>query len=421
MRMITAPLPASDPLSHPLSPPVIMYGQTGSGKTYTMFGEPGASEAGRGIVPRACAEMLTAVDARRRAGFECKTTLSYVEIFGQEVSDLLKGGDSIGHNQVSAQGAVVAGDAAVEIESFEDAAKWIKVGDEQKRRAATAMNARSSRAHCIFILGIEMTHPATKVRVASQLYLADLGGSEQVKKSKVHQGGHIPGKGFVIGEHMREAININVGLLALKKCITALNNGDAFVPFFDSKLTLLLSPALGGKSKASVIVCASMDDSDAAESLQSLRFGEMCSRVSSDASVQASAVHEIVAKIDAEIEALEEVIEKKERWESRETIRTDALVEEGTYEAALQAARGGEVVRVGVVVGAEAERVRLEELIRSRAQLTGEDPEMRLAESGFGGQFGGRASELGGHAAKRFAEDDEGLVIGGKKAATWVS
>ena len=42
-----------------------------------------------------------------------------------------------------------------------------------------------------------------------------------------------------------------------------------------------------------------------------------------------------------------------------EIIRKDNLVEEGTYEATLQAKVGGEVVRVGKVVGAEKERDRL--------------------------------------------------------------
>lgn len=70
-------------------------------------------------------------------------------------------------------------------------------GDAQKRRAATAMNARSSRAHALFILTLtqrDVKDPskdaaASSKRAASdrvitsQLYLADLGGSEQVHLS----------------------------------------------------------------------------------------------------------------------------------------------------------------------------------------------------------------------------------------------
>ena len=58
----------------------------------------------------------------------------------------------------------------------------------------------------------------------------------------------------------------------------------------------------------------------------------------------------VIAEMDAEIAALEATILRKERWESRETVRQDALVEAGTYEATLAAQKGGEVVRTGVVV-----------------------------------------------------------------------
>ena len=56
--------------------------------------------------------------------------------------------------------------------------------------------------------------------MSSDLYLADLGGSEQVKRSQVHHGGYDKetgtAKGFVMGQNMKEAVNINLGLLALK-------------------------------------------------------------------------------------------------------------------------------------------------------------------------------------------------------------
>jgi hypothetical protein len=45
--------------------------------------------------------------------------------------------------------------------------------------------------------------------------------------------------GFEMGDRMRETVNINLGLLALKKCIEALNNRAHYVPFQDSKLTMV--------------------------------------------------------------------------------------------------------------------------------------------------------------------------------------
>jgi kinesin family protein 5 len=466
---------------------IIVYGQTGSGKTHTMFHPPaedqapplvvGAGTGGggghkgghkqgerlpahvkrsstfasveKGVVPRACEEVLEAVRERERDhGIRCTLSVSYVEIYGNDVSDLLQGGQRVGQSKVAAQRYVMDGEVQVPVETLYDIEDALRRGDSQKRRAATAMNERSSRAHSLFILSLEMENPHTRVRTSSRLFLADLGGSEQVKKSQV-QGGHTTAHGgFQIGDRMREAIYINQGLLSLKQCIEALNRGDSYVPYQDSKLTMLLSPALGGNSKTSVITCASMARSNAAETLQTLRFAEKCSRVQNEASQKLSGVAAIIDAIDEEMAQIEELIRGKERWEQTEQVRADTSAEAldaaqaradrftkegdtgdegkqdaevGTQGAAKAGPKGGanvEIVTVGRVVGAEAERERLETLIRRRARLTGGDVDMRLAEAGFGGPFGGAADKLGGHAQIRFAEK-AGLLMKGKLVAEW--
>ena len=45
----------------------------------------------------------------------------------------------------------------------------------------------------------------------------------------------------------------------MRKAINEGNGKDVYVPYQDSKLTMLLSPALGGDSKSTVVVCASME------------------------------------------------------------------------------------------------------------------------------------------------------------------
>ena len=103
-------------------------------------------------------------------------------------------------------------------------------------------------------------------------------------------------------------------MLALKKCIGALNEGADYVPYQDSKLTMLLSAAIGGDSKATVLICASPENNNAVETLQALRFGEMCRQVENQASNNASAIEDIIAAMDTEIETLETTIRAKERW-----------------------------------------------------------------------------------------------------------
>ena len=57
----------------------------------------------------------------------------------------------------------------------------------------------------------------------------------------------------------QEAVNINLGLLSLRSCISALVEGEAHVPYGNSKLTLILSGALGGKCRSLVVVTGSME------------------------------------------------------------------------------------------------------------------------------------------------------------------
>lgn len=95
---------------------VFAYGQTGSGKSHTMFGadasdlvlqpppeslqEPqvlrGGSARGvsdrAGLVPRCCAQLLEAIRRRRDllgSGYSAVLNVSYVQVFGDQVTDLL--------------------------------------------------------------------------------------------------------------------------------------------------------------------------------------------------------------------------------------------------------------------------------------------------------------------------------------------
>jgi kinesin family protein 5 len=251
--------------------------------------------------------------------------------------------------KVAAQGFVLSGAAESRVENLSDVTKLLEVGEIHKRRASTAMNDRSSRAHALFILTLNQVCEETGVSISSRLFLADLGGSEQVKKSKVEAGasklhqqsrrvdnvssqasetdtsGPVDGDlreqvdvfstGFVLGERMREAVHINLGLLALKKCIEALNNGSNYVPFQDSKLTMLLSTGLGGDCKTSIVICGSLEPRHAAETLAALRFGERCALVETEAKNRANLLAGVLAKIEAEIVNLEKLIVQKERWE----------------------------------------------------------------------------------------------------------
>ena len=341
---------------------IFCYGQTGSGKTHTLFGKDTATattlsriSAEAGVVPRACAEIVAAVEQRQRFMDDCTLQLSYVEVYGEEVSDLLKGDKkSVGAWRGTAVRAVLDGTTRVMVDSKERMQELLLAGEGAKRRAATAMNERSSRAHALLIL--TLTQTTGSVEAVSHLCLADLGGSEQLSKSGA------------TGVRAQEAIGINTGLLALKQCIRALNNKARHVQYHDSKLTELLSSALGGNSKTTVVVTASSEPRHALESLQALRFGEACAVVQNAASAQQSSVAHLIADLDAKIVSTEALIEKNERWERwEEEMPMDEFGDGGGIRTRMK------------LVGAQKERVLLEGYLRKRRALLGE-PEPDEAE-----------------------------------------
>jgi hypothetical protein len=359
----------------------LVYGQTGSGKTFSMFGRDdksiyGHDREGKGIIPRVCDEILTAIHRRKEENvIQSHLSISYVEIYGDHITDLLKNGSKCSHSKVSSQRFVLNGAAEQVVHNTKDILDLLAKGEATKRKAVTAMNDRSTRAHSLFILTLKQrSFRNSSVTITSKLFLADLGGSEQVKKSLIDSGIMREGLdnqfsvGFQLGDRMREAIYINLGLLALKRCIEALNNKSRYVPFQDSKLTMLLSEGLGGNSKTSIIICANQHPSHSAETISTLRFGERCSLIENSLRNNATMLQQILDNLEKEIKEVEEMILRKERWEIKENKLIDILAEEGTIEKAMG---GAEIKKVAMVVGAEEERKRLSQLLLQKEQLFG--------------------------------------------------
>merc|ERR1711998_680441 len=206
---------------------------------------------------------------------------------------------------------------------------------------------------------------ASSVEVSSTMCLADLGGSEQVYKSGVNKLTEVAGGFLVQDDRLKEAVNINLGLLSLKTCIRNLLDGNPYVPFQNSRLTMMLSSALGGNCKTAVVVTGSSEKRHALETLHALRFAEECGQIVNQTKDGMGAAARAIKALEAEIEGCEAEIRSKERWENVRVTRLDQLHQAG------EATQKEEVVTTAKLVGAEAEREHLELLLARKRILCG--------------------------------------------------
>lgn len=433
----------------------LVYGVTGSGKTFTMFGPNdnirrnkvgmSTSPTMTGIVPRACNEIFEALSFRKTSlnmKFDTSLAVSYIEIYGSQICDLLQKGKSCCSNKAASQRFVLSGTVEVPVCTVSDVIYSLEMGEKQKRKAATAMNDRSSRAHSIFIITLCQKCETTGISRTSKLFLVDLGGCEQTKKSNVNSGSskhferlkletmtdnaiigdnsernndevgeildenkNLYSTGFVQSDRMREAVYINLGLMALKNCVNALVAGRRrkYIPYAASKLTLLLSSALGGNSKTSVIVCAAQDECLVTETVAALKFGQACQKVQNSVQSKSDFLKQLIQTLDAQISKCEGDIRRKERWEVREEMRRDELAEEGTLES--KGFGGVEIRKTTTLVGAEKERLFLADLLKKKASLTGTASNGGIDGKQYGGSIGFGAAHKYGMGEKNKEND----------------
>lgn len=240
---------------------IFAYGQTGSGKTHTMLGREGEE----GIVPRAVRQVFATADAAKAQGWKYEMRAAMLEIYNEEIRDLLGKGPPAGKKHlVSSEDTGGAASVSylewVDVGESGRVASLLKRAMSQRAVGATASNEQSSRSHMVFMLSIEGSNEATGQRMAGALNLVDLAGSERLAKS------------CAAGDRLKETQSINKSLSALGDVISALGAREKHVPFRNSKLTHLLQSSLSGAGKALMLCNINPAAEAAPESLCTLRF-----------------------------------------------------------------------------------------------------------------------------------------------------
>ncbi|XP_076650329.1 uncharacterized protein LOC143357680 [Halictus rubicundus] len=182
--------------------------------------------------------------------------VSFAEIYNEVVYDLLSNENQKKRTPLKlvtdTQGtAFIKGLKTVCVNSGSEAYQVLMAGQYNLKVAATALNARSSRSHCIFtikLLKYYVENETDTVEVSTFAF-CDLAGSERLKKT------------LNIGDRLKEAQNINTSLLVLGRCLKTIHDGqlskqkiEHVGPFRESKLTRLFQKALSGKEHVALIV-----------------------------------------------------------------------------------------------------------------------------------------------------------------------
>ena len=277
---------------------IMAYGQTGSGKTYTMGTSTQDSEEHLGLIPRFVSDLFENLQAPNDGeGSNCSkaeniVTISFIEIYGEDVYDLLTTEDDKYTNNITSErvsmpvredekgGVFVQGLFSKTVGTAQEALDLMNEGAKNRITASTNMNSGSSRSHAVFTVTLEQTlRSSTEAddvhQMRSKLTFVDLAGSERIKRTGAE------------GQRMKEGIQINSGLFNLGQVINALADDQRikqgvkpqYVPYRNSKLTHLLKDALGGNSQTLFLACVSPSESNESETYSTLCYARQARNI----------------------------------------------------------------------------------------------------------------------------------------------
>lgn len=225
---------------------VLAYGATGAGKTHTMLG----SAAEPGVMYLTMLDLYKSMDEIKEEKI-CSTAVSYLEVYNEQIRDLLVNSGPLAVREDAQKGVVVQGLSLHQPRSSEEILQLLDNGNKNRTQHPTDANAASSRSHAVFQIYLRQQDKTASinqnVRIA-KMSLIDLAGSERASSTSA------------TGARFVEGTNINRSLLALGNIINALAEGkkkNQHVPYRNSKLTRLLKDSLGGNCQTIMIAAVS--------------------------------------------------------------------------------------------------------------------------------------------------------------------
>ena len=272
---------------------IFAYGQTGTGKTYTMEGSD--NEKDKGIIPRSIDWIFNNIKNYPAQQFLVR--VSFVEIYNEEVRDLLS---KVKRQKLNVREKdkvfYVENVTVIQAENSKMTLDIMKAGRVNRATGATKMNPGSSRSHSIFSITVESstTDEAGEAHYkVGKLNLVDLAGSERQSKTES------------TGERFVEATKINLSLTCLGSVINKLVSGkQQYIPYRDSKLTMLLQDSLGGNTKTVMIANVGPADYNYDETLNTLWYASRAKKIKNKPRINEDPKDALLRQYQEEIELM---------------------------------------------------------------------------------------------------------------------
>ncbi|XP_044062408.1 kinesin-like protein KIF18A [Siniperca chuatsi] len=249
---------------------VFAYGATGAGKTHTMLG----SQNEPGVMYRTMKELFKRMDDAKEEK-EFAVAFSYLEVYNEQIRDLLANAGPLAVREDSSKGVVVQGLTLHQPKSAEHILEALDSGNRNRTQHPTDMNATSSRSHAVFQIYLKQQDKTASLNpnvCIAKMSLIDLAGSERASATNAK------------GARLREGANINRSLLALGNVINALadpKSKKTHIPYRDSKLTRLLKDSLGGNCRTVMIANVSPSSKSYDDTHNTLKYANRAKEIKS--------------------------------------------------------------------------------------------------------------------------------------------
>ncbi|XP_041491902.1 kinesin-like protein KIF18B [Microtus oregoni] len=247
---------------------VFAYGATGAGKTHTMLGREGDP----GIMYLTTMELYRRLEARQEEK-QFEVLISYLEVYNEQIHDLLEPKGPLTIREDPDKGVVVPGLSFHQPASAAQLLEMLTRGNCSRTQHPTDANATSSRSHAIFQIFVKQRDRVpglTQAIQVAKMSLIDLAGSERASSTHAK------------GERLREGANINRSLLALINVLNALADAKgrkSHVPYRDSKLTRLLKDSIGGNCRTVMIAAVSPSSLTYEDTYNTLKYADRAKEI----------------------------------------------------------------------------------------------------------------------------------------------